>query len=74
MAKSLKIGRGGSPESLKMHGFLCISHDFLGGVGSVGSPESLKMNGFPCISHNLLGEMGRGKARIIKNAKISKHF
>ena len=32
----------GNPESLNMPRFLCVFHDFFGGVGSVGSPESLK--------------------------------
>ena len=44
-----------SPESLNMHGFPYMFHDFFGGVGSVGSPESLKVYGSPCIYYDFFG-------------------
>ena len=64
----------GRPESLKMFGFPCICHDFLGGVGSEGSSESLKKQRFIYIFYISSVEWEAWEAIIIENVEISSIF
>ena len=58
-----------NPESLKMHRFRNIFHDFFGGMGNVGSPESLQMHGFLNFVTDFFNGVGSPE-----NAKISYMF